>query len=140
MGGPHARIADLGLRRVRRQWLSVGQADQAARLTREAIAAGCANPDVIEAPVADMARPGTPEALATAIAASDAALERRDGNTDEAWRLPDARRTQLRSQAARFRVRYKDRLDADGNLVPKRRHHPVVPLRRAPRFHPAVAA
>lgn len=65
-------------------------------------------------------------------------LERRNGSTDEAWDALAARLAQLGSRAERFRVRYEDDRDEDGNLVVKRRHHPPTPLRRPARFHPAA--
>ncbi len=137
--GRHHHIADLALRLVHRQWISVGQRDRAGQLVREALAAGCADPEIIGTHAAHIGRRGTPEALAEAIAICDAALEHRDGSTDEAWSALEARRSQLRSRAARFRVRYEDERDEEGNLVPKRLHHPAAPLRRPPRFQPRAA-
>ena len=66
-------------------------------------------------------------------------LARRDGSTGDEWDALAARLAQVASRAERFRVRYEDERDADGNLVVKRRHHPATPIRRPPRFHPVAA-
>ena len=135
----HARLADFAVRLVHRQWCDVGQREQAATLVRRIVDAGCSDPEIIEAYAAEIARRGTPEVLAEAMAVCEAALILRDGSTDDAWDALAARLTQLASRASRFRVRYEDERDADGNLVAKRRHHPTVPLCRLARFHPNAA-
>ena len=100
---------------------------------------GCRDPAIVECHATAIARPGTPEALEAAIGLCRETLEHRADNTDEAWDALASRIGQLASQAERFRIRYEDERDEDGNLVPKRRHHPAVPLRRPPRFHPIAA-
>ena len=134
----HERLADAALRLVHRQWVKVDQRDKAATLARRALDAGCVDPEIAERHAVGIARPGAPDDLAAAITACRDMLEHRNGSTDEAWDALDARAAQLSSRAERFRVRYEDERDQDGNLVVKRRHHPPTPLRRPARFHPAA--
>jgi hypothetical protein len=132
----HPALADVTLRLVHRQWLAVEQRDKAATLARRAMAAGCTDPEIGEHHAVAIARAGTPEALAAGIDVCKMTLAQRRDSTDDAWDALAARVAQLGSRAARFRVRYEDNRDENGNLVVKRRHHAAGPLLRPPRFHP----
>jgi hypothetical protein len=132
------RLADAAIRLVHRQWISVDQRDKAATLARRALDLGCADPEIADRHAVAIARPGAPDDLAAAMTVCRDMLEHRNGSTDGAWDALAARLAQLGSRAERFRVRYEDDRDEDGNLVVKRRHHPPTPLRRPARFHPAA--
>lgn len=57
---------------------------------------------------------------------------RRTGSTDVGWNLLTSGAAHLAGIQERLGVSYHDRVDEDGNLIAKRRHHPKHPRRTRP--------
>ena len=131
----HAALADMTLRRVRGQWIELGQIVRADQLAQLAWDAGCRDPEIVEAHAVSVARGGREIDLRNAVSVCDETLALRGDNTDDAWRSLAIRRARVAGQLERRRVRYTGRVDADGEPIPVRRHHPAAPHRhRMPRF------
>ncbi|MDO8120339.1 3'-5' exonuclease [Isoptericola sp. b490] len=128
-------LAEATARLVYDEHRAAGQLETAEMFARYAFQAGTRDPLLTAAYANLLASPGNLEALTRAIDVCTQSLDTRAGNTDDAWRLLAAKRSQLRGRAARLRDRPSGQIDADGNPIPKRRHHPTNPRRtRAPRF------
>jgi hypothetical protein len=72
-------------------------------------------------------------ALRRAAEVCDEALLSRDGSTFDGWTELGAKRGQLLGRIERRRAGSAVKLDADGNSIPVRRHHPEQPRRTRPR-------
>jgi DNA polymerase III epsilon subunit-like protein len=128
-------LADAALRLVHRHWRNVGQQDVAALLAEQAWAAGCRDPEIAEAYALALAAAGRLTDLDAAISVCQAVLAGQNGSTDEAWRSIAITASQLGGRRHRLVFRPSGKVDADGNPIPIRRHHPAVPKRsRPPRF------
>lgn len=114
-----------------------GQLETAAMFARYAFLAGAREPRLAAAYASLLAAPGSLDALQRGIDTCDETFLSRQGSTDDGWAELASRRGQLLGRASRLRDRTSGQLDADGNPVPLRRHHPLVPHRtRARRFAP----
>lgn len=114
-------------------WRRIGQATRAEQVAQLAYDAGCRHPDVVDAYAGQVAAAGSVTDLRTALAACKFALRARRGSTHDAWNRLQARSHQLAGQLERLRTRPSGRLDANGNPIPLRRHHPTNPRRVRPR-------
>jgi DNA polymerase III epsilon subunit-like protein len=114
-----------------------GQVETAATFARYIFLAGAREPRLAAAYASLLAAPGSLDALQRGVDTCDETLLSRQGSTDDGWVELASRRSQLLGRASRLRDRTSGQLDADGNPVPLRRHHPLVPHRtRARRFAP----
>jgi hypothetical protein len=128
-------IADTAVAICIDHWRAIGQATRAEQVAQLAWNAGCRHPDVVDAYAGHVAAAGTRTDLRTALAACKLALRARHDSTHEAWNRLQARSRQLAGQLERLRVRPSGQVDADGNPIPRRRHHPATPRRsRSRRF------
>lgn len=120
-------------RLVHHHWRRIGQATRAEQVAQLAYNTGCRYPDVVDAYAGQVAAAGSVADLRTALAACKRTLRARRGNTHDAWNRLQARTRQLAGQLERLRTRPSGRIDADGNPIPLRRHHPTNPRRSRPR-------
>jgi DNA polymerase III epsilon subunit-like protein len=131
----HPRLADAALRLVHAYWRAKGQDDIGDLLAYYACTAGCRDPEIGEAHALALAASGRRSDLEAAITVCETMLAAQNGSTDEAWRSLDIRHAQLRGRLRRLDGLPSGRFDADGNPIPKRRHHPAHARRsRPPRF------
>lgn len=128
-------LADATLRLVLAHWRAKSQDDVADLLAHFAWAAGCRDPEITEAHAVALAAGGRKADLEAGISVCRTALAEQNGSTDEAWRSLAIRLTQVSGRIRRLEGRPSGEFDADGNPIPKRRHHPSNPRRsRQPRF------
>lgn len=131
----HESLADAALRLIVRHYRATGFPDRADQLVDLAWANGCRDPEIAEAQAVNLAAAGRDPDLHAAAAVCAETLPRRNGSTDEAWRLLAIREASIEGQLERRRVRYGDQVDENGQPIPLRRHHPTNPRRvRAARF------
>ena len=109
---------------------TAGQHATADAFARLAYLAGARDPRLAAAYARLLAAPGDETALLRGIEVCTQALEARAGSTDDGWAALGAKRSQLAGLVERQRATVG--IDADGNTVYVRRHHPEEP-RRAPR-------
>lgn len=134
--GTDARVADAAVWLCVEHWQSIEQDVKASRLAQLAWDAGCRHPDVAVAYAGDLAAPGRIADITAALDVIDEAVSTQGGSTIDGWVRARSRRDLLAGQAQRLVVRYTGEFDADGNPIPRRRHHPEQPERppRTPRF------
>lgn len=130
--GVDHRIVDAALLLCVRHWHTSGHPARADQTAQLAWKAGCRHPDVTDRYAGRLAAPGTTSDLDAAIAVCDEALRSRSDSTHEGWRRLLSRRAQLAGRRQRAIIRYSSDLDADGNPIPLRRHHPTRPRRTRP--------
>jgi hypothetical protein len=137
----HPRLADAALRLVHTHWRAKGQDAVADLLAYYAWRAGCRDPEIAEAHALALAAGGRNPDLEAGISVCQIALAERYDSTDEAWRSLAIRLTQFGGRQRRLEGLPSGQFDADGNPIPKRRHHPTAPRRsRAARFLRGVGA
>lgn len=118
---------------VHQRHRATGQEVAAQTFARLAYAAGVREPRLAAAYANLLAVRGDQDALRRAAEVCDEALLSRGDSTFEGWTELGAKRAQLLGRLERLRVRPSDELDADGNPIPTRRHHPDEPRRSRPR-------
>jgi hypothetical protein len=101
----------------------------AEMFARYAWEAKASEPRLAAAYASLLARPGSEDALQRGIDLCDEAFLSRQSSTDDAWTELAAKRAQLVGQLSRLRALNTTDLDADGNPVRRRRHHPEQPRR-----------
>lgn len=126
------RLADYTAWLAWTYWHHADQPSTAATVARLAWEAGCRDPRLVNVYAGLLAASGTTAALDQAISACDHALAGRGGDTDGGWRQVAIRRSQLAGRRAQRTTRITG-VDADGNPVHARRHHPQQPRRLRPR-------
>ena len=129
-------IADTAAWLAYEWWMDNNQTEAAAAVAGLAWEIGAVHPRLVEAHLSAVAGGGRPADLTAAIAIADSALATTpQAGPPEYWRSLRARRTLLAGQLARGTARPSLVMDADGNPLPVRRHHPVNARRtRPPRF------
>lgn len=126
-------LADAALWRCFEWWTDNNQSGSAALLAQVSWNAGCRHPRITDAYIDSVAAGGRPADLKAAIDIADTTLAVTPKlGPPEHWRALQARRTWLAGQLARGTTRYTGDLDADGNPIPVRRHHPDKPRRSRP--------
>lgn len=109
---------------------NAGQVATSDTFAQLAYNAGLRDPRLTAAYARLLAAPGDERALLRGIDTCTDALSARQGSTDDGWTALGAKRSQLAGLLERQRATVG--IDADGNTVFIRRHHPEEP-RRAPR-------
>jgi DNA polymerase III epsilon subunit-like protein len=128
----HQALADEAVWLVYEFWRDGGQPARATQLAGYAWRAGCRHPRIAEAHAAAIAAPGRAADLAAAAAVCAPALATRGGSTAPGWRVLATRADLIAGRQARLASLSATVLDANGNPVPKPRHHPVTPRRTRP--------
>ncbi len=126
-------LADAALWRCYEWWRDNGHATSAALLAQAAWNAGCRHPRLTDAYMNALAVSARPADIQAALACADDTLRSATRlGPPEHWRALEARRARLAGLLARGQVRLSNKLDADGNPIPIRRHHPTNPRRTRP--------
>ena len=125
----HRALADEGAWRVYQYWHAAGQPARATQLAGYAWNAACGHPRIADAHAAAIAAPGRGADLAAAEHVCTTALATRDGSTAPGWRVLATRAGIIAAHRARMASLAATVLDANGNPVPRRRHHPIQPKR-----------
>jgi DNA polymerase III epsilon subunit-like protein len=128
----HQALADEAVWFVYEFWRDNGQPARATQLAGYAWRAGCRHPRIAEAHAAAVAAPGRAPDLAAAEAVCATALATRSNCTAPGWRVLATRADLIAGRQARLASLAVTVLDANGNPVPRRRHHPATPKRRRP--------
>lgn len=122
------RLADHAAWLVHQHWIADGQANRAELVARYAWQAGGRDPRLVAAHARRVAGPGSLDRLRQARDICDETLLGCLGSTDDGWTELRATRNRIAGNLAR-RPRFTGDLDADGNPIPVRRHHPDSPKR-----------
>ena len=129
------RLAEATAWLVYEEHRAAGQEAAAQTFARYVHLAGGRQPRLVAAYATLLAAPGSEEALERAIKTCDEALAGWGGNTSDGWPELRAKRGQLAGRLTRLGGRLSTELDANGNPIPVRRHHPDDPRRvRGRRF------
>lgn len=114
------------------EWHSAaGRRDEADAVAKLALTYGYRDPREMNWHLSRLSGARRPGDIATALTICDTVLASRHGSTDHGWLLITSRRANLAGIADRASAATQTVLDADGNPVRKRRHHPENPPRTA---------
>lgn len=126
-------LAEVTLWRCHEWWTDHQHPSSAALLAQTAWNAGSRHPRIADAYINQIVTGGRTADLKTALDVADEVLKvDPQGGPPEHWRALRQRRTWLAGKLAQGTVRYTGQLDADGNPIPVRRHHPTTPKRARP--------
>ncbi len=133
--GIDRRVCDEALWVCVEHWRAVEMFKRAEQVIELGWHAGSRHPDIADAYAGQLAAGGRLANLDRALEICDEALETAGGSTHPGFGRLRSRRNQLAGRRQRLLVRPSGEVDADGNPIPARRHHPAKPRRtRPPRF------
>lgn len=133
--GIDPRVCDAALWLCVEHWREVEMYKRAEQVIELGWHAGSRHPDLADAYAGQLAAAGRIANLDRALQVCDEALGTADGSTHPGWGRLRSRRNQLAGRRQRHLVRPSGQVDADGDPIPARRHHPTKPRRtRPPRF------
>lgn len=130
--GVDRRVCDAALWVCVERWRDVAMFKRAEQVVELGCHAGSRHPGLADAYAGQLAAGGPLGNLERALEICDQALETAEGSTHPGWGRLRSRRNQLAGRRQRLLARPSGEVDADGNPIPARRHHPSTPRRTRP--------